>query len=54
MILCICNGVRSGDLDRYHLIGAQCGRCINERKATESKSITTISKRNLTKIKKSS
>jgi hypothetical protein len=32
MILCICNGVRSSDLDRYHLIGTRCGRCIDERK----------------------
>ena len=27
MILCICNNVRQGDYDRYHLIGTKCGRC---------------------------
>jgi len=27
MILCICNNVRQGDYDRYHLIGTNCGRC---------------------------
>lgn len=27
MYLCICNDVKSGDVDKYHLIGNDCGRC---------------------------
>jgi len=27
MYLCICNNVKEGDLERYHLIGTSCGRC---------------------------
>jgi len=27
MILCICNNIRSGEYDKYHLIGTKCGRC---------------------------
>ena len=33
MYLCICNAVKQGDTDRYHLIGTQCGNC----KQTEEK-----------------
>jgi len=27
MYLCICNAVKQGDIDRYHLIGTNCGKC---------------------------
>ena len=28
MILCICNAVKSSDIDKYHLIGTECGKCM--------------------------
>lgn len=31
MYLCICNAVKQGDKDRYHLIGTCCGKCKQER-----------------------
>lgn len=35
MYICICNAVKEGDKERYHLIGTNCGRCmidnINEK-----------------------
>jgi len=27
MVICICNNVRTGETDRYHLIGTNCGKC---------------------------
>jgi hypothetical protein len=27
MILCLCENVKEGDYDRYHLIGTVCGKC---------------------------
>jgi bacterioferritin-associated ferredoxin len=28
MFKCICHNVRDGDVDRYHLIGTKCGKCL--------------------------
>lgn len=30
MYLCICNNVREGDTEKYHLIGTNCGKCISD------------------------
>jgi bacterioferritin-associated ferredoxin len=30
MYLCICNAVKQGDVDRYHLIGTKCGKCVEK------------------------
>jgi bacterioferritin-associated ferredoxin len=32
MYLCICNAVKQGDTDSYHLIGTKCGKCIEVSK----------------------
>lgn len=31
MILCVCHAVRSGEKDRYHLIGTKCGKCLEKK-----------------------
>lgn len=31
MYICICNAVKEGDKDRYHLIGTNCGKCIQKK-----------------------
>lgn len=28
MYKCICHAVTDGDVDRYHLIGTKCGKCL--------------------------
>ena len=28
MYVCICNSIREGELDKYHLIGTNCGSCL--------------------------
>lgn len=35
MYLCICNAVKEGDKDRYHLIGTNCGKCKETNKKEE-------------------
>jgi bacterioferritin-associated ferredoxin len=31
MYLCVCNAVKEGDKDRYHLIGTCCGNCVQKQ-----------------------
>lgn len=38
MILCVCNDVRSGDSERYDLIGTTCGKCVNTAPEVSRKS----------------
>lgn len=28
MYKCICHAVKESDVDRYHLIGTKCGKCL--------------------------
>lgn len=30
MYLCICNNVKEGEIEKYHLIGTNCGKCISD------------------------
>lgn len=32
MYLCVCNAVKKGDKENYHLIGTCCGKCKQEVK----------------------
>ena len=41
MYLCICNAVKKGDTGQYHLIGTNCGKCVENKssKCKENKSV---------------
>jgi bacterioferritin-associated ferredoxin len=41
MYLCICNAVKEGDAARYHLIGTNCGKCVENKnsKCKENKRV---------------
>jgi bacterioferritin-associated ferredoxin len=43
MYLCICNAVKQGEVDKYHLIGTKCGKCVEncpkEKRVTEPEKI---------------
>jgi len=42
MYLCVCNNVKTGDTDKYHLIGTNCGKCKMETLIIKKKNETFL------------